>query len=117
MDEERDKLWELMGRARLAKLPPFFTANVLREIRRQSERRSFASWLAAHWRAAAAISAGLAAIAVGLIRWEQTQEIVEMDQLLLVQQVASNPDYEVINHLDELLAANESSLWTDSLEN
>jgi hypothetical protein len=31
----------------------------------------------------------------------------------LARQIVGNPDYEVINHLDELVADEESSLWLD----
>ena len=31
----------------------------------------------------------------------------------IAKQIVGNPDYEVINHLDELVADEESSLWLD----
>jgi len=32
---------------------------------------------------------------------------------VLAQQVSASPDYQVINHLDELLASEETSVWLD----
>ncbi len=33
--------------------------------------------------------------------------------VVLAQQVSTGPDYQVINHLDELLASEETSVWLD----
>lgn len=40
-DWEQDDLWELLGKARPVSVSPFFSRNVLREIRRDSGR----SWI------------------------------------------------------------------------
>jgi hypothetical protein len=33
--------------------------------------------------------------------------------VVLAQQVSTGPDYQVINHLDELLASEETSVWLE----
>jgi hypothetical protein len=39
--DENDDLWRLMGRAKAPEVSPFFSRNVLREVRREREERPF----------------------------------------------------------------------------
>jgi len=41
----------------------------------------------------------------------------EPAQATFARQIVGNPDYEVIKHLDELVADEESSLWLDDSVN
>jgi hypothetical protein len=41
------------------------------------------------------------------------QQVPQVETASVPAQIVSNPDYEVINHLDELVADEESSLWLD----
>ena len=53
----------------------------------------------------------LAAVSPGLFVRHHHARQVEVSSV--PTQIVRNPDYEVINHLDELVADEESSLWLD----
>lgn len=114
-DNERDELWELLGRARPAKISPFFARNVLRAIRGQEAAPSGAvAWLRSRWMLAGATACVL--ILGGIAAWmpddEPQAESVPMVSLdTLAERVTDSPDYAVIGNLDELLASQESSVW------
>lgn len=108
--EEKDDLWELLGRAKPTRVSPFFSRNVLRVIREaKSERVGFFGRFHLRWIAAAV---GLVAVVLGgyflTPRPQPEGGLVEM-----VEHLTASPDYAVISNLDELLAAEESSVWLD----
>ncbi len=126
--DDNDKLWELLGKARTPAVSPFFSRNVLRAIRQEEETRpplrfprsllfkftrSARRWV---WKAALAGTCAMAALATvatvfptAFVRHHHTAIM----QSGLAKQIVGNPDYEVIKHLDELVADEESSLWLD----
>jgi len=123
--DDNDKVWELLGQARPPEVSPFFARNVLRAIRQEEAvrpRRSIFARLSQSlrrraWRvsrfglAATCAAAVLAAVSPTLfVRHHQVQQV---EVSTIPTQIVSNPDYEVINHLDELVADEESSLWLD----
>lgn len=123
--DDNDKLWELLGKARQPSVSPFFARNVLRAIRQEEEVRRARSFPhrflfklthALHRRAWQVAIAGTCAIAALLslapapfLRHHHASQV----QTGLDRQIVANPDYEVIKHLDELVADEESSLWLD----
>jgi hypothetical protein len=109
-DNERDDLWELLGKRKSPSVSPFFARNVLREIRAQQEtRRAPLAWLFRRWRIAVLATAGIVLLAVGIgIYKPQSPDQTAQPQL------ASSGDYEVIAHLDELLAYEQNSVWLDT---
>ena len=109
--EEHDELWSLLGKAKTPAVSPFFSRNILRAIREEApEKRGVFGWLRVRWQVAA-VSAGVLIIA-GLA---VTPRVEQPDQtaMLLAKQVSQGPDYQVIIHLDELLASEESSVWLE----
>ncbi len=108
--DEQDDLWSLLGRAKTTDVSPFFSRNVLRAIREQDTVK----WWQRGWqplvRAGACASVLLLATitAVYHTRSSQTETVSR-----LAQQVSMSPDYQVINHLDELLASEETSVWLE----
>ena len=112
--EEHDDLWELLGKARETKVSPFFSRNVLRAIREEEQEKvGFFSWLRAHWKVAT-VSFGLVA-AVAIVSVEQLERKERPDPLVaLATQVSASPDYQVINHLDELLDSEQNSVWLEA---
>lgn len=104
--EEQDDLWQLLGKARPTVVSPFFSRNVLREIRLTPRKKEGAfSWLRARWRAASLAAAALALLAVNVGHYWPRPETQRPP--------AEIADYEVINHLDELLAYEQNSIWVD----
>jgi hypothetical protein len=112
--EEHDDLWALLGRARSAKVSPFFARNVLRAIREEEPvNASVVAWLWRRWPIVAAAACAL--IFAGVKLMPEPEPLVSIDAL--AEQVTESPDYSVIGNLDELLAAQESSAWlTSSIE-
>jgi len=122
--DDNDKLWDLLGKARPPTVSPFFSRNVLRAVRQEAPPRSFFSrvtrcfrrWA---WRFALTGACAIAAFAAvttlvpgvpsSFVRHHHTVGV----ESGLARQIVGNPDYEVIKHLDELVADEESSLWLD----
>ena len=115
-DDEPDDLWRLLGRARKPEISPFFSRDVLREIRQQEqERPSFFGRFRFAWAAAGAATA--CAVAAVLVMRPAADEAVAIqpDEIVLyASAVSASPDYQVIRNLDELLDSEESSVWLDS---
>jgi hypothetical protein len=114
--DEQDDLWRLLGRAKAPSVSLFFSRNVLRAIREEKqEKPALLSWF--HWRwLALSASACVLVVASGLALYRPAQptQPPQADPVMeLAQQVSSSPDYQVINHLDELLASEETSIWLD----
>jgi hypothetical protein len=112
--DEQDNLWRLMGRAKAPEVSPFFSRNVLRAIREEKQEKP-SLWSSLHWRwLALSASAAVLLVASGLALHRPVQPAPQADPVMvLAQQVSASPDYQVINHLDELLASEETSIWLD----
>jgi len=111
--DEQDDLWDLLGHAKAPAVSPFFSRNVLRAIREEKQENprilAVLSW---RWLMVSACVCGLlAASGLNLRNNHQSAQADTVTQL--AQQVSSSPDYQVINHLDELLASEETSVWLD----
>jgi anti-sigma-K factor RskA len=115
--EEHDELWELLGKARTTKASPFFARNILRSIREAGpERPGFVVWLRARWKfATLAVSAVAFAAVVAGVKVERAERPDPL--LVLAGQVSASPDYQVINHLDELLDSEQNSVWLEASAN
>jgi hypothetical protein len=129
--DEQDDLWRLLGHAKAPSVSPFFSRNVLRAIRDEKQEKTghFGRvWArlfggsgqspALYWRWAllsASASILLAVSAFSLHHASQpAKQQAQADQVIvLAQQVSTSPDYQVINHLDELLASEETSVWLE----
>ncbi len=120
--DENDQLWELLGQTRPTEVSPFFARNVLRAVRQEEAarpRRSLFARVAGAvrkraWQSALTATCAvaiLAAVAPNLIVRHHQARQTEVDGV--ASQIVANPDYEVITHLDELVADEESSLWLD----
>ncbi len=112
--EEHDELWELLGKAKAPNASPFFSRNVLRAIREESqEQPGFFVWLRRHWQVAAVGACGLAIAASFALR---PQEIAPAHDsvLALAEEVSVSPDYQVISNLDELLDTERNSIWLEA---
>jgi len=119
-----DKLWELLGKTRRPSVSPFFSRNVLRAVRQEAETPAPVSGTRAvlfslrrvlrsrGWQSAFAVTAVAAVVAIHpsiSLRHHHTARV----ESGVVKQIVKTPDYETINHLDELVADEESSLWLD----
>ena len=118
--DDNDKLWELLGKTRPPAVSPFFARNVLRAVRQEAEPRrglffrlasSLRRWA---WQYALAGTCAVAAlVAVHPSISFRHHHDVDVAAPSIESQIVANPDYEVINHLDELVADEESSVWLD----
>ena len=110
--EEQDDLWRLLGQAGSPSISPFFSRNVVRAARESvQERFGVVAWLRGHW---AAVAVGACAVLVsGLVfiprPAPQSEQIT-----LLARQFSTSPDYQVVNHLDELLDSEKNSVWLEN---
>ena len=103
---ERDRaLWSLLGHAKPVEVSPFFSRNILRQIRLaqyQAAHRSFTFFK--RWRPLLIGATGMAVVAVnGIV-------LLRDFDYNLAQRTA---DAEAISHLDELLAYEPTEVWLD----
>jgi hypothetical protein len=112
-DNERDELWNLLGEARPKPVSPFFARNILRQIHQTApDRVGFLVRLARSWRVA--LTTGVAVIALALAGRQWSHSPGSSDSVVAEnEEIADDTDYEVINHLDELLAYEEDSVWLE----
>jgi len=119
--EEQDDLWQLLGKAKVPAVSPFFARNVLREIRSsRQEKAGVFAWFIGHKRLVS-----LGGFAAVLLALNATPYFAPRKDLLVVvpklpaQEVAvaqntpTRTDYEVIKNLDELVAYEDHSIWLD----
>lgn len=114
-NEEHYELWKLLGKARQPVISPFFSRNVLREVRAlRQEKPGLIEGLRRRWRVAALATCGFALAAGAFFALPMAQQDGEEGQLLaFAESVSASPDYQVISHLDELLDSEENSVWLD----
>ena len=109
--DEHDDLWHLLGKAKVPEVSPFFSRNVLRALRETAPEKGGVlgglrrCWLVAATGACAVLVAGF----VLMPRAEQPDQTT----MLLAKEVSQSSDYQVISHLDELLASEASSVWLE----
>lgn len=110
-NDEQDDLWHLLGRAKKPTISPFFSRDVLRQIRTQEEvQPGVLDWLRQSWKLAVIGGFSFLILIAGVLyRSGQQSEAVA----ILASQVSASPDYQVISHLDELLASEENSVWLE----
>ncbi|MFN2508009.1 MAG: hypothetical protein ABR589_04475 [Chthoniobacterales bacterium] len=112
--EDDQELWDLLGKASEPRLSPFFARNVLREIRQES------SWQEHLWQwlrfrrliPATAVAVVVLASAVSLWRPSAGPSASEGVPEAVAQ--LDEVDYEVVADLDDLLAWDEDTLWTEN---
>ena len=121
--EDNDKLWEVLGKAKQPAVSPFFARNVLRTVRQEAQEpgigrmggiRSVRRWI---WQLAlgcTCVAAALITIMPGaFVRHHHRASQASSS----VAPVSANSDFEVIKHLDELVADEQSSVWLDDTVN
>jgi hypothetical protein len=114
--DDDQELWDLLGKAAQPQLSAFFARDVVRRIRQQPRRLEWArNWLSL--RSLIPASGVAVAVAIALIIAGQhpgSPRPVATDSEPEVVAKIDPQDYEVVADLDELLAADESSLWDDN---
>jgi xanthosine utilization system XapX-like protein len=111
--DDQDDLWRLLGHAKAPSVSPFFSRNVLRAIREEKqEKRSPLAWV--NWRWLTLCASVCVLVLASAMALRHPAPPAQADPVtVLAQQVSSSPDYQVINHLDELLASEETSIWLE----
>jgi anti-sigma-K factor RskA len=111
--EDDQQLWDLLGRTAEPKLSPFFARNVVREVRQGASRFERAqNWFSLRRLVAAS---AVAVVAIGMTiathtsGWLQKSPEREPDVVAKIDP----QDFDVVADLDELLAWDEDSLWTE----
>lgn len=108
--DEHDELWRLLGKAKKTEVSPFFARNILREIRTQKPLHTgILTRMLRRWRLTALTASALILLAAGLAPSLFRKSASSQSQAQL-----TTPDYDTINHLDELLAYEENSIWLDN---
>jgi len=104
---EDDALWDLLGKANSPSVSPFFSRNVVREVRQR--KPSWARFFSRRLRFIPATAA------LGLLFCISVDQVMQYSTSSTDTRTASadKVDYEVITNLDDLLASQESSVWLD----
>ena len=109
--DEHDELWTLLGKARPVEASPFFSRNVLRTLRQErQEMPGLLGWFTRRWTLVAA--GGCAAVIAALCFFPKAEKADPVQAL--AEQVTASPDYQVIEHLDELLNTQANLVWLES---
>lgn len=107
-NDERDDLWQLLGHAREPRISPFFSRDVMRRIRAEEPSSvGFWAWMFRRW--PIVVAAACVAIFAGSSLIPRAEHAISVEAM--AENVGASPDYAVIGNLDELLAAEESSVW------
>jgi hypothetical protein len=108
--EEDEKLWDVLGQATQPTASPFFARNVLRKIREAqgepSPRHWYLRWLVPAAGVAVVIIAGLALPTQVIKQQRSNPEAVAL---------AESQDSELMADLDDLMGADESSVFEDAV--
>jgi len=103
MDEfdEKDPLWDLLGRAKRTEASPYFARKVLRAVQ-NNDRQSFS--LTTFWRWLIPTSA-FAAVMIGwsAYHWQQEQSVAEFNEY-----------FDSAADLSSLVAQESTSFWVDT---
>ena len=100
-DWDQDELWDLLGKARPVSVSPFFSRNVLREIRRNPERPQVPR-LVLRWLGAGA----LAVLATGFF----LNLVVDADSARPAKSAEFAEVFDAAAGLDKLVAVEEFSI-------
>lgn len=119
MEREDDKeLWELLGKKRSAEMSPFFARNVLRQVREEAQENSSLNFLSSWLRPRVFVP--VSALAAALVVAGLTFEFRPLgdggagdDPPDLIASIDPQ-DFDVVADLDDLLAGEDDSLWSDS---
>ena len=122
--EEKDDLWQLLGKVKKNAVSPLFSRNVLREIRSsqcpQGKQPGVFSWLRKRWQLAAVCTLGailLSANASRLFVHHKTPAPMAALSSEPAADTGKAGDTEVVAHLDELVAYEENSIWLEDSSN
>ena len=110
--EEDEKLWDLLGEAKPpAVISPFFSRNVLREIRQHSSWSDrLVAWL--HPRRLIPATTVAATLVAAAIAFQKLGAPMASSENLPDSVAQLDPDdYEVVADLDDLLAVEDDNLW------
>ena len=111
--EDDQQLWDLLGRTAEPKLSPFFARNVLREIRQEASRFGRAqNWFSLR-RLVAASAVAVVVIGMAIATHAPGGRKNPLEREPDVVAKIDPQDFEVVADLDELLAWDEDSLWTE----
>lgn len=109
--DEHDDLWHLLGKAKVPKVSPFFSRNILRAIREAApEKGGLSVWLRRRWQFITVSACAL--LVAGFVLIPRTEQ-PDFTAMLFAKEVSQSTDYQVISNLDELLASEASSVWLE----
>lgn len=112
-ENERDELWDLLGKAKPTMVSPFFARNILRKIHESAPARvGIFRRLITNWRLGLATSMALLVFVSAGRQWLPSRH-ASSGMIAAASEIADDTDYEVIDHLDEMLASEEESVWLE----
>ena len=111
--DDDPELWELLGRAAEPKISPFFARNVLREIRKINDWKTFRGWFQPR-RLIPVAGVVVILIAAVLLRFH-TLVAPLAEPLSETLATVDAMEFEIIADLDELLTSDDNNLLEESL--
>jgi len=111
-EDENDAVWKLLGEARQPTVSPFFSRNVIREIRaKHLADQGGHAW--GRWRGGVKWGVPFGALAcaaiLGWFVFTQGSQPLETPA-----ETASVDDFETIANLDQLIASEDQNIWLDT---
>ncbi len=113
--EDDPELWDLLEKAGEPTLSPFFSRNVLREIRQESSwRDSLLLWLRPKRLIPAAAGVALALFVTMISGHLSKPDVASQDDPPDAVVRIDPQDYEVVADLDNLLASEDDNVWSEN---
>ena len=113
--EDDQRLWDLLGQTQTAELSPFFARNVVRTVgQRPQQSEWLRGWLSPRKLIPATALAG--AVLAAVLLMHRLPPLKPADRVPDAVAAIDPQDYDVVADLDELMAADESSLWEDDTQ-
>ena len=101
MEDEKDQLWDLLGKARKTEVSPYFTRKVLRAVR-EERKPAFSFFILLRWLVPASACAALV-IGGSAYFWQQEQKTAEFNEY-----------FDTAADLQSLVVQDDTSFWIDS---
>ena len=114
--EDDQQLWDILGQARPTEVSPLFARNVVRTVREQPKHSEWLRHLLGPGKLIPAMALAVAVATILVMRQPAALQLAPADDTPEVIAAIDPQDYDVVADLDELMAADDNTLWDDDTQ-